>query len=116
MKRPVEFPLEEEGSILVQIDEQECGGTVRAGREETIEKAEETFEDALNRVLHAARSVVEKLQGMGSRPHEIEVNFGINLITQSGDFLASATAQADFGMTVCWTGASREMVPAEGDK
>jgi len=34
-----EFPLEEGGSILVQIDEPEIGGTVRAGREETIEKA-----------------------------------------------------------------------------
>ena len=45
MKRLVEFPLEEGGSIVVEIDEPETGGTVRAGREDKIEKARETFED-----------------------------------------------------------------------
>ena len=116
MKRLVEFPLEEGGSILVQIDEPESSGTVRAGREETIEKAMETFEEALNRVLPAAKSVVEKLRNMGSKPDEIEVNFGINLSTQAGAFIASATAQANFGVTVRWTGASKETAPAEGSR
>jgi hypothetical protein len=118
MKRLVEFPLEEGGSILVQIDEPDTVGTIRAGRDETIEKAKETFEEALNRVLPAAKSVVEKLQSMGSRPDEIEVNFGINLSTQAGAFIASATAQANFGVTVSWTGevASKETTPAERSK
>ena len=48
MKRLVEFPLEEGGSIVIEIDEPEMGGTVRAGREDKIEKARETFEEALN--------------------------------------------------------------------
>src|SRR5207253_8980229 len=116
MKRLVEFPLAEGGSILVQIDEPEIGGTVRAGREETIEKARETFEDALNRVLPAARSVVEKLRSMGSKPDEIEVTFGINLSTQAGAFIASATAEANFGITVHWTGSNKETSIAEGSK
>ncbi len=34
MKHLVEFPLEEGGSIVVEIDEPETGGTVRAGRED----------------------------------------------------------------------------------
>ena len=36
------------GSIVVEIDEPETGGTTRAGREDRIEKAREPFEDALN--------------------------------------------------------------------
>ena len=116
MKRLVEFPLEEGGSILVQIDEPDTGGTVRAGREEAIEKARETFEDALNRVLPAAKSVVEKLQSMASRPDEIEVTFGINLSAKAGAFIALATAEANFGVTVRWNGASKETAPAEGSK
>jgi hypothetical protein len=32
MKRLVEFPLDEGGSILVQVDEPESGGTVRRAR------------------------------------------------------------------------------------
>ncbi len=94
MKRLVEFPLEEGGSILVQIDEPDTGGTIRAGRDETIEKAKDTFEDALNRVLPAAKSVVEKLQSMASRPDEIEVNFGITLSAKAGAFVASTGGRA----------------------
>ena len=116
MKHLVEFPLEEGGSILIQIDEPESGGTVRAGRDATIEKARETFEDALNKVLPAAKSVVEQLRNMESKPDEIEVTFGINLSAQAGAFIASATAQANFGVTVRWTGASKETAPAEGSR
>jgi hypothetical protein len=108
MKRLVEFPLEEGGSIVVQIDEPETGGTVRAGREGTIEKARETLEQALNKVLPAATSVVEKLRSMASRPDEIEVTFGVNLSTMAGAFIASATAEANFGVTVHWTGTNKE--------
>jgi hypothetical protein len=108
MKRLVEFPLEEGGSILVQIDEPDTGGTIRAGRDEIIEKAKETLEEALNRVLPAAKSVIEKLQSMPRKPDEIEVNFGINLSTQAGAFIASTTAQANFGVTIHWTKPDKE--------
>jgi hypothetical protein len=108
MKHLVAFPLEEGGSIIIEIDEPETGGTVRAGREGTIEKAKETFEEALNKVLPATKTVVEKLRNMGNRPDEIEVTFGINLSTQAGAFIASATAQANFGVTMRWTGAGKE--------
>ena len=111
MKHLVEFPLEEGGSIVVEIDEPETGGTVRAGREDTIEKAKETFEEALNKVLPATKTVVEKLRSMSSRPDEIEVTFGINLSTVAGAFIASASAGANFGVTVRWTGTHKETTP-----
>ena len=111
MKRLVEFPLEEGGSIVVELDEPETGGTVRAGREDTIEKARETFEDALNKVLPATKTVVERLRNMESRPDEVEVTFGVNLSTMAGAVIASASVQANFGVTVRWTGTRKETTP-----
>ena len=108
MKHLVEFPLEEGGSIIVEIDEPETSGTVRAGREDKIEKARETFEGALNKVLPAAKTVVEKLRTMAGRPDEIEVTFGVNLSTRAGAFIASASAGANFAVTVRWTGKAEE--------
>jgi len=108
MKRLVEFPLEEGGSIVVEIDEPETGGTVRAGRDDKIEKARETFEDALNKVLPVTKTVVEKVRAMASHPDEIEVTFGINLSTIVGAVIASASAAANFGVTVRWTGTHKE--------
>jgi hypothetical protein len=101
MKRLVEFPLQEGGSVFVQVDEPDVGGTVRAGRGDTIDQAKETLEDALNRVLPAAHTVVDKLQSM--RPNEIEVTFGISLSFKAGAFITAGT-EANFGVTVRWTG------------
>ena len=101
MKRLVEFPLQEGGSVFVQVDEPDTGGTVRAARGDTIDQAKETLEDALNKVLPAARSVVQKLESM--RPNEIEVTFGISLSFKAGAFITTGT-DANFGVTVRWTG------------
>lgn len=101
VKRLVEFPLQDGGSIIVQIDELEVGGTVRAARGDVIEKARETLEDALNRVIPATKSVVAQLKSI--RPDEIEVNFGITLSMQAGAFI-TAGSDANFGVTVRWTG------------
>ncbi len=102
MTRLVEFPLEEGGSIVVEIEEPETGGTVRAGRDDKIEKARETFEDAPNKVLPATKTVVEKVRDMASKPDEIEVTFGVNLSTMAGAVIASASAAANFGVKVRW--------------
>ena len=53
--------------------------------------------------LPATTTVVEKLRDMASRPDEIEVTFGVNLSTMAGAFIASASAAANFGVTVRWT-------------
>jgi Trypsin-co-occurring domain 1 len=111
MKHLVEFPLKEGGSIVVEIDEPETGGTVRAGREDKIEKARETFEEALNKVLPVTKTVVEKLRDMASKPDEIEVTFGVNLSTMAGAVIASASAAANFGVTVRWTRKKEETLP-----
>jgi hypothetical protein len=108
MKHLVEFALEEGGSIIVEIDEPETGGTVRAGREDKIEQARETFEEALNKVLPATKTIVEKVRSMASKPDEIEVTFGVNLSTMAGAVIASASAAANFGVTVHWTGTNKE--------
>ena len=114
MKRLVEFPLQEGGSVVVQIDEPDIGGSVRAARGDTIEQAKETLEDALDKVLPAARNVVEKLQSM--RPNEIEVTFGISLSFKAGAFITAGT-DANFGVTVRWTGNTErdQIAPSESE-
>ena len=112
MKRLVEFPLQEGGSVVVQIDEPDLGGTVRAARGDSLEQAKDTLEDALSKVLPAARSVVERLQVM--RPNEIEVTFGISLSFKAGAFITAGT-DANFGVTVHWTGNTQQAQVASTD-
>ena len=52
MRHLVEFPLQDGGSILVQVDEPAPeGGIVKAASAgEVLEKAEQSFEDALEKL------------------------------------------------------------------
>src|SRR5437762_12582117 len=106
MKHLVEFPLEDGSHVVIEIDEQETDGTVRAGLGDTIEKAKETLENSLNKVLPATKSVLNKLRSMDHRPDEMEITFGINLSTVAGAIIASASMEANFGITLRWKDAS----------
>jgi hypothetical protein len=109
----VEFPLEDDTSVIVEVHEPD--GPIRAGAKEKIEQAKETLEEALHKVLPATKSVMEKIRQAGSKPDEIEISFGINLSTAAGAFIASASAEANFSVTMRWTDASKETkaVPAQ---
>ena len=61
MKHLVEFPLDEGGSVLIEIDEPSAGPAVRGlvkDRSALVEEADKTFEDATAAVTPAARSLV----------------------------------------------------------
>ncbi len=111
MKHLIEYPLEEGGSIVIEVDEPESAGTIRAAREDTIAKAKQTFEEALNGVLPITKSLVEKLRSIGNQPDEIEVTFGVSLNTTVGAVIASASAEANFSVTMRWSGKEEETTP-----
>ena len=57
MKHLVEFPLEEGGSIVVEVDEPESAGTIRAARGETIAKAEKSLRRRLTKSCQSQRAL-----------------------------------------------------------
>ena len=111
MKHLIEYPLAEGGSIVVEVDEPESAGTIRAAREDTIAKAKQTFEEALNGISPVTKSLVEKLRSIGNQPDEIEVTFGVSLNTAVGAVIASASAEGNFSVTMHWSAKTEETTP-----
>ncbi|HZR44467.1 MAG TPA: CU044_2847 family protein [Ktedonobacteraceae bacterium] len=103
MKHLVAFPLESGGSIVIEVDEPEVGGTVRAARGEKLDQAKETVEEALNKILPVTKNVVEKIRDVAHKPEEIEITFGVKLTTTAGAVIASASAEANFEIRMLWT-------------
>jgi hypothetical protein len=111
MKRLVEFPLQEGGTLLVEVDEPEGyaetttrGGVVKAARPgEISDKARDTFEDALDKIRPAAQAIIDKLRELHDAPDEIGVEFGIKLSAEAGAFIASAGVEANYTVTLKWT-------------
>jgi Trypsin-co-occurring domain 1 len=105
MKRLVEFPLDQGGSVVIEVDEP-LGDPVVRGlgkvRPILVEKADKTFEDATEAVTPAARSLIARLRSMDDAPDEVGIEFGVQLSAQTGAFIASAAAVANFKVSMTW--------------
>lgn len=104
MKRLIEFPLEDGGSIVVEVDEPEPeGGVVRAARPgEIAAKAGQTFEAALERIKPAAGAIIAKLRSLSDPPDELEIEFGLKMSAEAGAVVAAAGAEANYKVTLTW--------------
>ena len=102
MKQLIEFPLEDGGTVVVEVDE-DVAGTTRASRPgEVAEKATETFEAALAPVVPAAEALIGRLRGLSQRPEEVTIQFGVKLSGKLNAIIASSAGEANFAVTVKW--------------
>jgi hypothetical protein len=105
MKRLVEFPLDQGGTVLIEIEEPTAGPVTRGvGKDRTalVEAADKSFEDATAAVTPAARSLLARLRAVDGPPDEIGIVFGVQLSAQTGAFIASVAAQANFTVSMTW--------------
>ena len=105
MKRLVEFPLEQGGSVMIEVEEPAAGPVTRGvGRDRTalVEAADKSFEDATAAVTPAAQSLLARLRSIDDPPDEIGIVFGVQLSAQTGAFIASVAAQANFTVSMTW--------------
>ena len=106
MKRLVEFPSDNGEPILVEVEDLGLSGETRRGLSASavVERAQTSFEDALDRVRPMATSLVGKLRTMSdaAAPDEVQVEFGIVLSAEAGAVLAAASAGANYKVTMTW--------------
>jgi predicted RNase H-like HicB family nuclease len=103
MKRLIEFPTDDGGTIVMEVDEPEGQGMVRVARPgEIAEKAGQTFENALEKIKPAAEAVVRKLKSLAVQPDQMAIEFGIKFGAKAGAFFASADTEANFKVALTW--------------
>jgi hypothetical protein len=111
MKRLVEFQLDQGGSVLVEIDEPSAGPVMRGlGKDHPtlVERTDKTFEEATASVTPAARSLIARLRSIDDPPDEIGIEFGVRLSAQTGAFIASVAAEANFKVSMAWRRAAAQ--------
>lgn len=109
MKRLVEFPLENNTTILVEVDEpfdspDTSDGDVPRGMlaSELADKAQQTFETAVSKIRPLAAAVIGQLRELRDSPEQVSVEFGIKLSAASGVVLASSAIEANFKISATW--------------
>jgi hypothetical protein len=102
----IEYPLEQGGSVVVLTADAPPGpvtrgwGADRPGQ--VLEKADETFEEALGKVRSAADAMLASLSGLSTRPDEIAVEFAVQLSAEAGVCIATLGATANFKVALTW--------------
>jgi hypothetical protein len=108
MKRLVEFPSDSGEPILVEVEDVRIAGETRSGLSAStvVERAQTSFEDAVEKARPMAAGLVGKLRAIGDAagnlPDEVQVEFGIVLNAEAGAVLASASAGAKNKVTMTW--------------
>jgi len=103
MAHLVEFPVEGDKTIIVELEPDQLGGlqpaAVRPG--EVAARATESFEAALDRVTPALTAIGDRMRQLA--PDECSVAVGIKLSAESGVIIAKASGEANFTVTLKWT-------------
>lgn len=105
--RLVEFPLEDGGSVLVQVDDGlGTDGEVKRGwgtpDVRVVEQAQQSFERAVARVQPAVQGLLNQLMSLAETPEEIQVEFGLQLSAEVGAFVAGASSSGNFKVSMTW--------------
>ncbi len=108
MKRIVEFPLESGSSILVEVDEPEVIDDRISLGDEVVQKAQKTFESALEKVKPVVNAIMTKVRSLNEPADEVEVKFGIKMSAELGAIIASGSGEVNYEITLKWTRESKD--------
>jgi hypothetical protein len=102
VKRIVEFPLENGDSILVEVDEPALTDDRIGLRDEVTQKAQKTFESALDTVKPLANAIMTKVRSLNQPADEVEVKFGVKMSAELGAVIASGNGEVNYEITLKW--------------
>lgn len=101
----VEFPVDGGGAVLVQVAPGAPAGVVTRGLgvAQGVEKIEHSFGQALGTIQAVANGVLEQLSGMGRRPDEVHLEFGLEFTANAGTaLLVAAGGSAHLLVEMTW--------------
>jgi len=92
----VEFPAADGGPVLVQVTQTVPGDVVTRGIgiTQAVNRVEHSFDDALGTIQAVANGVLRQLGGMGRRPDEVHLEFGLEFTANAGTALLVAAGGA----------------------
>ena len=97
----VEFPLDNETVIVVEIPEPRTG-VARAGLGDAVARAKRSLGQALAIIRPVAQGVLDKIRSLPDPPDEVQVEFGLKLHAEVGAVLAASATEAHYRVTLTW--------------
>lgn len=111
MTQYIQFPTEDGGTILVEVEakEEKVTGLVKAGLgdkvEEAIVKVRDTFEATMmETVRRNTESFIRTMQSLSDPPAKAEISFGVNAAAELGySAIGKASGESSYTVKLTWT-------------
>ena len=104
MTRVIEVPLEEGGSILVEVDETpELPVTRGLGSSAAAPPVSAPLEQMLAGLGPATRALIAQVRTLADSPHEVELEFAVKLTAEAKIVIARVGGEANFRIALRWT-------------
>jgi hypothetical protein len=65
-------------------------------------KAQQSFEEALDKIKPVASTLISKLRGLNTPADEVEVKFGLKLTADAGAIFTSVGGEVSYEITLKW--------------
>ena len=107
MKPLIEFPLEGDESILVEVEELpdselDEGLAAYSPGQQVVVRAQTSFAEAMEKIKPVAANIIGKVRELKDSPDEVEVKFGVKMTAEIGAIIASANAEGNYEITLKW--------------
>ncbi len=99
LKRVIEFQQGDK-TLFVEVEEETARGDQLSGRGGTVEKAKQSFEEAVSGIGPIADTILRQVAALG--PETVSVEFGIKFSAQAGVILASSAVEGNCKVTLGW--------------
>ncbi|NJM73018.1 MAG: hypothetical protein HC862_24325 [Scytonema sp. RU_4_4] len=103
LNRLIEYKIDDEHTILVEVVEPMPGGLAPVGRTaDTVAKAQKTLSEAVDNVKPVAEAIIGKLSNLSTPPSEIAVEFGLKLSANAGAILTAVGVECNYVVKLTW--------------
>jgi hypothetical protein len=104
-KQLIEYSLADGTQFLIEVDEAESSAAVERvalPSGQLVVKAQQTFEEALEKVKPVASTIISKLCDLNTPADEVEVKFGLKLTAEAGAIFSSVGGEVTYEITLKW--------------
>ncbi len=89
--------------LRIEVDDPFDAGN-RPVSQGVVEKARQSLEAALSEVTPGVTAILERLQGLASKPDEVGVEFGIKFTAEAGALIAKTALEGNIKVSLKWSG------------
>ena len=92
--RLVAFPVGDNQTILVEVDDPDVGNRP--------ERARETFETAIAQIRPGVEALMAQLRDLTARPEQVSLEFGIKFTAGADALIAKTSVEGNVKVTLTW--------------